>query len=59
MGGAVGDVEEVQKLLALTAPAAHHGTLEFQDVFAPCLLVDAVDVHCEDGFQLARLFQPG
>ena len=28
-------------------------------MFAPCLLVDAVDVYREDGFQLARLLQPG
>ena len=57
--GAVGDLEEVHVLVALGAPGTHHRAVELQDVLAAGLLVDAVDVHREDGLELAGRLQLG
>lgn len=56
---AVEHVFGIEEFMAALAEIAVHAAVQFEDVFAAGLLMEAVDILRDDSFQLAGLFQFG
>ena len=51
------DVFGVEEFMAVLAEIAVYAAVQLEDVLAACLLVQAVDILGDDGFELAGFFQ--